>query len=62
MELQFKITFKRSLKTVAEIQGTPLPPSVANNLTVGELVEQVHETEEFLEKLTGLRVHIEQVL
>ncbi len=62
MELQFKVTFKRGAKVVAEIPGMTLPPAVAGALTIGELVEKVRETEAFLEKLTGLRTHIEQVL
>lgn len=62
MQLQFNVTFKRGTKTVTTIKGEPLPEVVANALTVGELVEQVHATEQFLEKLTGHRVHIEQVL
>jgi len=62
MQLQFNIVFKRGAKTVAEVPGMVIPPAVAGNLTLGELVEKVHETEAFLEKLTGLRTHIEQVL
>lgn len=58
MQLKFKITFKRGLKIVAEVTGDAKD---ASDLTVGEVVERVIETEAFLEKLTGCRVHIEQV-
>lgn len=59
MKLAFKVTFKKGLKTIAEVQGDAKD---AANLTVGEVTERVVETEQFLEKLTGHRVHIEQVL
>lgn len=59
MKLQFKITFKQGTKTVAEVTGRE---GLGETLTVGDVVERVTETEQFLEKLTGLRVHIEQVL
>jgi len=58
MKLQFKMTFKNGTKTVAEVVGQK---DVAATLTVGEVVEKVIETEQFLERLTGLRVHIEQI-
>ncbi len=60
MELQFKITFKQGTREVGSIIGRrPMP---ARDLTIEEVTQQVQETEQFLEKLTGLRVHIEQVL
>lgn len=59
MELKFRITFKRSTKVVAIVEGEHAID--AKSLTVGEVVEGVHQTEAFLEKITGLRVHIEQV-
>lgn len=62
MQLQFNVTFKRGNKVVATIKGNELPEGTSKNLTVGELVEKVQETEQFLERLTGCRVHIEQVL
>ena len=60
MKLQFKMTFKQGTKTVAEVLGRPDVVD-AGNLTIEEVVEKVVSTEHFLEKLTGLRVHIEQV-
>ena len=58
MKLAFMITFKRSTRIVAEVEG------YAKNLdalTVEDITSKVPETEQFLEKLTGLRVHIESV-
>jgi hypothetical protein len=60
MKLQFKVTFKNGTKTVAEIVGREDVVD-AGNLTVQDVVENVCETEQFLERLTGLRVHIEQI-
>ena len=57
MDLKFKITFKRGPETVAEVVGYE---KSSDHLTLGEM-EKVIPTEQFLEKLTGLRVHIEQV-
>ena len=62
MQLQFNITFRRGNKVVGVIKGNEIPESVSKNLTVGEMVEKVQETEQFLERLTGCRVHIEQQL
>lgn len=60
MKLQFKLTFKSGTKTVGEIIG--LADRIdAGNLTVEEVTEKVIATEQFLERLTGLRCHIEQV-
>ena len=59
MTLAFKITFKKGTKVVAEVMGDGKD---AGDLTIAEVTEKVTETEAFLEKLTGLRVHIEQVL
>jgi hypothetical protein len=60
MKLQFKVTAKSGTKTVSEVTGREAGIDAAN-LTVEEVVQRVHETEAFLEKLTGLRWHIEQV-
>jgi len=60
MKMQFKLTFKQGTKTVGEVVGRENPD--AGNLTISEVTEKVVETEQFIEKLTGLRVHIEQVL
>lgn len=55
MKLQFKVVAKRGAETVAEILGRD---DVA---AAGLTVEDVTETEQFLERLTGLRFHIEQI-
>ncbi|CAB4189656.1 hypothetical protein UFOVP1196_6 [uncultured Caudovirales phage] len=60
MEFQFKITFKSGTKTVAEIEGRENNPLV-KDMTIREVTEGVLQTEQFLEQLTGLRVHIEQI-
>lgn len=59
MQLAFRIKFLKGTKTVAEIMGDV---KGGENLTIAEVTEKVVETEQFLEKLTGHRVHIEQVL
>ena len=59
MKLAFMVKFLRGTKTVAEIQGDT---KGGEDLTIAEVTEKVVETEQFLEKLTGHRVHIEQVL
>jgi hypothetical protein len=60
MKLQFKVTAKSGTKTVAEVTGREGGVEAAT-LTVDDMVRGVHEAEAFLEKLTGLRWHIEQV-
>lgn len=55
-ELRFKIIFKQGPATVAEIVGIPRP---LDALTAGDVGERIIETEQYLERLTGLRVHIE---
>ena len=60
MKMQFKLTFKRGTKTVAEVLGQE--NTDAGSLTIEDVVERVQATEQFVEKLTGLRLHIEQVL
>lgn len=59
MKLAFKIKFLKGTKVIAEIIGDT---KGAEDLTVAEVTERVIETEQFLEHLTGHRVHIEQVL
>ena len=58
MNLRFQIVFKRGQTVVATVAG--IKETDGEHLTVGEL-EQVIPTEQLLEKLLGLRVHIEQV-
>jgi len=62
MNLKFQIVFVDMGKEVMSIPGHEISEERSAALTIGELVEKVHETEAFLEKLTGLRVHINQVL
>ena len=57
-ELRFNITFKRGANTVAVIEGQRAIQ--LEDLTVADVTEEVLRAEQFLEKLTGLRVHIEQ--
>lgn len=54
--LKFKLTFKRGNEVVAVVEGRERPE---NALTVGDVGERLIETEQYLERLTGLRVHIE---
>jgi len=54
----FNISFKKGLQTISKIHGGK---SVRKeDLTIAEW-EKVLEIETLLEKLTGFRVHIEQV-
>lgn len=58
-DLRFKLVFKRGPKVVAEVEGVrPVAPS---EITLAELQDKVIETEAFIEKMTGLRCHIEQI-
>ena len=56
MTVRFKLTFKLGPKVVAVIEGLERPAEV---LVVGDVTERVIETEQYLERLTGLRVYIE---
>lgn len=58
--MKFNVTFKLGTKVVATIEG--VRELSGAQLTIAEVTEKIHETEAFLEKLTGLRVHIEQVV
>lgn len=60
MKMQFEIVFKNGPKTVTIVRGREEGIETAN-LTVADVTEQVLATEQFIEKLTGLRVHINQV-
>ena len=60
MKLQFKVVLKSGTKVVAEAIGLENRID-GTSLTIEDVVEKVVETEQFLEKLTGLRVHIEQL-
>lgn len=54
--LKFKLTFKRGTKTIAIIEG--FERSI-DGLVVGDVSTKIIETEQYLERLLGLRVHIE---
>ncbi len=55
-KLVFRIVFKQGVRTIAEIDGRGVDLS---ELKVGDVTERIIETEAYLERLTGLRVHIE---
>jgi hypothetical protein len=57
--MRVKITFLRGLEKIAEVTG-PREFSV-EEITLAD-VQRVITTEQLLERLTGLRVHIEQVM
>jgi hypothetical protein len=58
-QLAFRITFKKGPKIVATVDGDG---KSYEELTVADVHGHVIETEQYLERITGLRVHIEQVL
>ena len=57
--MTFEVVFKSGNRTVATVEGQR--EVEAQHMTVHELGVQVPEAEQFLEKLTGLRVHINVV-
>ena len=61
MQLKFNVKFYRGTKLVATVEGVEMSEERAGKMTIGELTEQVQQTEAFVERLTGLRCHIEQV-
>jgi hypothetical protein len=54
--MKFRIIFKRGINTVAQVVGGEISKDL---LSMADL-ERVIETEQYLERLTGLRVHIEE--
>lgn len=58
MKLQFRVTFKLGQEVIADVLGRE---DVGDSLTIEDVTEHVIRTEQFLERLTGLRVHISQV-
>lgn len=56
--MKLRITFKKGLEVVAEVNA--VRPIDRDHTTVADM-ERIIETEQWLEKMTGLRVHIEQV-
>lgn len=59
MEMRFNVVFKRGLVIIATIEGQRAVK--VEDLPVANVMEMVLTTEQHLEQLTGLRVHIEQV-
>lgn len=55
-EMQFDVVFKRGAETVATVHGHPMP---FGGFRVGDVTDRIIETEQYLERLTGLRVHIQ---
>lgn len=54
--IKFKLTVKRGQEVLAEVEGIE---KELDALSVGDVTERVIETEAYLERLLGLRVHIE---
>lgn len=54
MKLVFTVTAKASTKTLAEVKGV----EVDGSLSVQDITENVIKTEQFLERITGRRWHI----
>lgn len=61
MKMKFTVTFKSGVTEVAKVEGLEFDTK-DSMLTIGEITDTVVVTEQFLEKLTHLRVHIEQVM
>jgi len=57
-KLQFSITFKKGNKSVAVIEGDRTIG--LETLTIEDVTQRIEETEDFLQKLTGFKVEIEQ--
>jgi hypothetical protein len=56
--IKFNVIFKDGLKLVSKIEGKK---DMERKLGLADVnPEKIIETEQFLEKLTGYRVHIEQ--
>lgn len=53
---RFTITVKDGLQVVATVPGRP---GAGDHISIGDLAVKVVETEQFLERLTGFRFHIE---
>ncbi len=56
--MKFKLTFKYGPIEVAKVIG--VREHSTDRLSLKDVTDGVIEAEQFLEKLTGLRVHIEQ--
>lgn len=57
--MKFNVTFKSGPSTIATVIG--IHEVERENLTLGELEQVATVIEPLLEKLTGLRVHVDQV-
>jgi hypothetical protein len=55
-KIRFDITVKSGAKTLAVVAGLDKDPE---SLTVDDIGERIIETEQFLERLTGLRFHLD---
>jgi len=56
VKFKYRITVKKGLTTLHVVEGRPIP---ADQITVEEASTKIIETEAFLERLTGLRFHID---
>ena len=56
LTVRFKLTFKFGPTVIAIVQGHERQMGAMN---VGDVTDRIVETEQYLERLTGLRVHIE---
>jgi stage III sporulation protein SpoIIIAA len=53
--MKFDVIFKKGTKAIVTIEGY----NIANLVLNDEVTNKIVETEQFLERLTGYRVHIE---
>lgn len=56
MKVRFDLVFRTLDKEVARVHGIPRP---VGSLTVGDIVEGAPQLEQLVEKLTGIRCHVE---
>ena len=57
---QFRLTFKKGPKVVAEIEG--LEENAIDAMPFGQVAQGILDFEHFAEKLTGLRLHVEELV
>lgn len=57
--IRFVLTFKQGVKELARVEGLARPADV---LTVADVTEKVLELEQLVERLTGLRCHVESAM
>lgn len=58
MKLKFRLVFKRGQQVIATVTGEEVD---TDRVTIQDVTDKVIETEHFIERLTGVRCHIEQV-